>query len=977
VGFDAGGVRFWEMPELTGVGRLPMRTPCVPFPDETMARAGDREASPWFRRLDGRWKFLYLTSPDELPRDVADPALDVWGWDEIDVPGLWTMQGYDRPQYTNVQMPFPGPPPVPPADNPTGVYRTSFVLDAGWETRRTILSVGSAESALAVLCDGDLVGFSKDSRLAAELDLTPHLDPAREEHVLTLVVVKWSDASWIEDQDQWWHGGLGREVLLWSREETHLADVRLNANLDPDDLTVGTLDVRVEVGGPVVDGWRVDVTLEDVASDEAVLTDAGGPVPVERPPGGFTGQVVRRSHRLPGVPRWSSEDPHLFRAIVTLVDPGGRVVESTSVRVGFRRVEVKARELLINGRPVLIRGVNRHDFHPETGRVLGDDDLRADAVLMKQLGFNAVRTSHYPNDPRWLDVCDELGLYVIDEANVESHATIFTLCHDPRYLPAFVERGARMVRRDKCHPSVILWSLGNESGHGANQEAMAGWIRAYDPSRPLHYEAAIMFDLTKGRTVTDVVCPMYPTIERIVAWAENPVPGDERPLIMCEFSHAMGNSNGSLADYWDAIESHHGLQGGFIWEWWDHGLRQVLADGTVRSAYGGDFGDEPNDGGFCIDGVVWPDRTPKPALAEHQQLAAPVRFSWSDETRTAVSVESRRDFVGLDDLAVRAVLLVDGVGVAEADLVLPPVVPGATVVVPVPDGLLDAPDADAAGERSLLLLVDLADATAFAPAGHPVCFGQLELPATAPRIAPAGMVPSVPIEPELCLFRSPTDNDGTRPGVPAGNTPADEWIRLGLHELPLESVDGDLRTYAGGITHRCSIQDAGGVLVVHEEVIVPDEIDDLPRVGSVLSLPGRFEDVLFHGRGPHECYPDRKRGAALRRYETTVSAEYVPYVRPQEHGGHEDVRWIRLSDGSTELWFDFAETPLHVSVSHHSVAALTAATHDVELVPSGRTYLHIDIAHRGLGSASCGPDALDRYRIGAGRFRWTWSVTQT
>jgi beta-galactosidase len=968
VPFDVSAVRFWETPEITGIGRLPMRSPLLPYPDVDAARGGDREANPWFQRLDGRWRFRLVDSPDDVPADVADPDLDDAVWDEVDVPGLWTMQGYDRPQYTNVDMPFAGPPPVPPADNPTGCYRTRFTLRDGWDGRRTILSVGAAESALAVLVNDRLVGISKDARLAADFDITDHVHAG--DNVLACVVVKWSDATWIEDQDQWWHGGLPREVFLWSRDATYLGDVKLTAGLS-DDLADGALDVRVAVGGPVVDGWRVDVTVE-APDGEVVLDDAGGPVPVERPPGGFTGQVVRGSHRIPGARQWSSEEPTLYRVLVSLVDPDGRVREATSCRVGFRRVEIAHRELLVNGRPVLIRGVNRHDFHPVTGRVLTEADLRADVVLMKQLGFNAVRTSHYPNDPRFLDLCDELGLYVIDEANIESHATIFTLCHDPRYLSAWVERGARMVRRDKNHPSVILWSLGNESGHGLHHEAMAAWIRAYDPSRPLHYEAAIMFDLSKGRSVTDVVCPMYPTIDKIVDWAEHPIEGDERPLVMCEFSHAMGNSNGSLADYWDAIEAHHGLQGGFIWEWWDHGLRQVLPDGTTRSAYGGDFGDEPNDGGFCLDGVVWPDRTPKPALEEHRQLAAPLRFTWADETRTAITVENRRDFLTSDGLDVTGELLVDGEVVRSFALPVPPIGPGAVDDVVLPADLPDHGD----GERSLLLSITTATPTAFAPAGHPVGFGQLDLPTVGMRPRTRGRVPAIDVRPTLCLWRAPTDNDGTRPGRPSGGTPADRWKDLGLDDPTLVDDDGELRTYEGGIAHRCTVHEEDGALVVQEEVILPDRYADVPRVGSVLVLPGGFEEMRWFGPGPHETYPDRKRGAATRRWHSTVTEQYVPYIRPQEHGGHEDVRWLSLvSDDGTELRFDFDDTPLHVSVSHLSVGDLTAATHDVELVPRPETFLHIDAAHRGLGTASCGPDTLPRYRVGAGTFRWSWRVT--
>ena len=334
--------------------------------------------------------------------------------------------------------------------------------------------------------------------------------------------------------------------------------------------------------------------------------------------------VITWHLEVPGVARWSAERPDRYPLRVVLRDPAGAIAESMTVQIGFRRVEIKGLDLLVNGARVYIRGINRHDFDQRTGRVISPDSMRADLVLMKQFGFNAVRTSHYPNDPVFLDLTDELGLYVIGEADIESHAFQSTLCDDQRYLAAWVDRVSRMAMRDKNHPSVILWSLGNESGNGRNHEAAAGWLRRYDPSRPLHYEGAIRFDWTSDQDVTDITCPMYPPISAIVDHARSGL--QRHPLIMCEFSHAMGNSNGTLADYWDAIESTPGLQGGFIWEFWDHGLVQTLPDGRTRWAYGGDFGDEPNDGNFVLDGMVWPDRRPKPAMWEHKRLAAPVRI---------------------------------------------------------------------------------------------------------------------------------------------------------------------------------------------------------------------------------------------------------------------------------------------------------------------------------------------------------------
>ncbi len=633
------GVPPWADPPLLARGRLPMHA------------VAHRDRLP----LDGTWRFQLLHSPDDAPGDA---------WGEATVPGCWTMQvTWDHPIYTNVQMPFAGLPPRVPDENPTGIYERTFDLPVGWEDRRVVLHVGAAESVVLVGLNGHDAGLSKDSHLAAEFDLTALVRPGRNS--IRLTVVKWSDATYIEDQDQWWHGGLTRPVYLYATPLTHIADVSAIGGLAPVSLA-GTLHISATVewtAGPPQPGWTLVAVSEPLGLELAAPVPSG-PAPGHRshagwfagPPrrgeldvvaGGAAGtplspedtaarevvlEGVRRrigrvdvSAEVPGVTPWSAETPALYPLEIRLVDPSGAVVETAGLEVGFRTVEVRDNELLVNGRAILIRGVNRHDFDPRTGRVVTPEDMRADLVTMKRFGFNAVRTSHYPNDPAFLDLADEIGLYVVDEADIESHAFWGSLCDDPRYLGAWVDRVSRMVLRDRNHPSIIAWSLGNESGHGANHDAAAAWVRRTDPSRPLHYEGAIRLDWFADQAVTDITCPMYPPIDAIVAYASSG--RARRPLIMCEYSHAMGNSNGTLAEYWEAIEATPGLQGGFIWEWRDHGLVQELPDGSSRDAYGGDFGDEPNDGNFCIDGITFPDRSPKPALWEHRQLALPVRVA--------------------------------------------------------------------------------------------------------------------------------------------------------------------------------------------------------------------------------------------------------------------------------------------------------------------------------------------------------------
>ena len=941
---------WWEEPALTGVGRLPMRPPLV-----------DRDG-PWFRPLDGRWRFSFAARPDATPDGFPADDFDDVGWKEVDVPGCWTMQGYDRPIYTNYAMPFRTFPPDVPDDNPTGCYRTRFTVPDEWRDRRVVLHIGGAESALRVWVNGTEVGTSKDSRLEAEFDVTDQVRFGASS-VLAAEVVRWSDASFVEDQDQWWHAGIHREVFLYSTPRTFLGDVHATASLTPE-LTTGTLDLKVGVDfadAERADGWVVAARVEDERGHAVTEAEFRGPVPRSRATYRFGGHTVHLHAEVADIAPWSAESPTRYRLQVALLDPDGNLHDTATCSIGFRRVEIKGREFLVNGAAVLFRGVNRHDFDPDTGRVVTVEQMRADLVLMKQFGFNAVRTSHSPNDPRFYDLCDELGLYVVDEANIESHAFIFSLCDDPRYLNAWVDRGARMVQRDKNHPCIVMWSLGNESGYGAAHDALAAWIRRYDPSRPLHYEGAIFLDWNRAQTATDVLCPMYPEIADIVRWAER----DESPampLIMCEYSHAMGNSNGCLADYWDAIERLDGLQGGFIWEFWDHGLRQQLPDGTTRSAYGGDFGDTPNDLNFCIDGVVWPDRTPKPALYEHKYLACPVRLRASQGSlkRGVVRLRNVQHFADVSWLRARYEITVDGEVVQHGALRLPAMAPGATESVEIA-GL--NPEAAPGEEAYLTVSFETARALPWAPEGFVVGWQQLALPTRRKRRAPAtgggeraevdldtdnGLLTGMRIdghallttEPELSLWRAATDNDGLKLAPNQELKPLGRWRSWGLDHLT-RSVDRvRTKNTSDGTTMSVRAQYVGsdpeaivktnttylkardGSVTVTEDIRIPKQFEDLPRIGLVFEIPESLEHLVWLGRGPHESYPDRKRGAAFGRYESTVTDQYVPYVMPQEHGGHTDTRWFALHDGAGHGLQIIGETPFHFSASHFSAADL-------------------------------------------------------
>lgn len=650
-----GALPTYVAPECVSLNRLPMRATCYPYPSVALARGGEREKSPWFQLLNGPWRFRMADRPEDITVEDTSSETNRSAWAEVAVPGNWTLQGYGHPHYTNIQMPFPNEPPSVPAENPTGIYARHFDLPDSWRDRRIVIHFGGAESVLYVFVNGHAVGMGKDSRLPSEFDITRHVKFAGRNEVVA-VVVKWSDATFIEDQDQWWMGGLHREVYLYATSPVYIADVFATAALEKN-YRGGHFTAKIKLGFPEQPepGWKVEANLYDDQGKAAWSKPLAVEVPVGAPER-WPRLEAHLDAKVSQVRPWSAEAPHLYRLVVVLKNTAGKIVEVTSTRLGFRSIEICDRQLLVNGRRVMIKGVNRHDHHDTLGKALDRETMRLDAVTMKRCNVNAVRCSHYPNDPYWLDLCDELGLYVIDETNLEAHAFFHQLCRDRRYTTAFVDRAVRMVERDKNHSSVIAWSLGNESGFGPNHEAMAAWIRAYDPSRPLHYEPALyqhnvvskLKRYDHGYQATDIVCPMYASIEQIMAWAtDKSHPDRRRPLILCEYSHAMGNSNGSLADYWDAFEKHPGLQGGFIWEWIDHGIRQKTADGVEYWAYGGDFGDQPNDLNFVCDGLVWPDRRPHPGVEEFRYLAQPAKATAFDAKRGMLTIKNKQDFASL------------------------------------------------------------------------------------------------------------------------------------------------------------------------------------------------------------------------------------------------------------------------------------------------------------------------------------------
>ncbi|GGX00715.1 glycoside hydrolase family 2 TIM barrel-domain containing protein [Streptomyces chartreusis] len=962
-------LRPWEAPEVTSWGRLPLNA------------VGRRSGG---LPLDGDWRFQLLSAPD-APVGGA--------WTTAQVPGAWTLQGTsDLPQYTNVAMPFAEFPPHSPAANPTGVYEREVDVPAHWAGRRIVLQVGAAESVLLVHVDGRPAGISKDSHLAAEFDLTALVRPGARATV-RLTVVKWSDASHLEDQDQWWHGGITRSVLLYATDPLHLADVTVRAAYSGE-LRVDCL-VR-DTGGALPEGWYLTGDLDgqplaqDAEFDRANAED-------ERV-SDFLGEA-RLLAGVADVRTWNAETPELYGLTVRLHRRDGTVADTSRHRIGFRDVEVVGRDLLVNGERVFIRGVNRHDFHPLTGRTVSYDDMRADLVLLKRFGFNAVRTAHYPNDPALYDLADELGLYVVDEADIESHDHAHEIADDPRYLNAFVDRVSRMVLRDKNHPSVIVWSLGNESDYGANHDAAAGWLRRHDPTRPLQYEGAAKLGWADPDVASDIACPMYASLEACLAHA---LSGKQtKPLIQCEYSHAMGNSNGTLADHWAAIEATPGLQGGFIWEFWDHGILQCVSDGRPagrggaglydngvaapghRWAYGGDFGESIHDGAFIADGVVFPDRTPKPAMYEHREISAPLRIECF--RHEGIVLGNHQHFRGLDWLAGEWHLdLADGTTLT-APAVLPNLCPGETAAVPLP---FEVPRDG--GEAWLTLRVTVAEDQPWAPRGTVVCVPQVrlrgpavaEVPPVEGRIEVDGegllVHPLLTAAPTLSLWRAPTDNDELG-GM------ARRWRSWGLDTLVRKAVsvsedsgrvtvEAEYAGTTGVVRHRQVLTPVEGGVRVEEEAELPEAFDDVARVGTVFETVAGLDLLDWFGQGPWESYPDRSAGAPVGHHSVPVEELFTPYLRPQESGGRHGVRRFTLSAPDAGGLAVTLDEPRQISVTHYRAEDLASAGHHDELVPRPGCVVHIDAAHRGLGTASCGPDTSPSYLVAPGVHRWSWTL---
>ncbi len=988
----------WENPRLLHRSRQEPRATFVPFADAMSAMQGDRVQSPFFRLLNGDWKFAHVPDISRVPTGFYEAAFEDAGWAALPVPGCWQLHGYGIPVYTNVNYPFPVDPPYVPSENPLGLYRTTFPLPSDWSDKHISLVFEGVCSLFTVWVNGVEIGLSKGSHVPAEFDLTSAVTPG--ENLLAVQVHHWSDASYLEDQDMWRLNGIFRDVYLLARAPVSLRDVSIKTWVgDGEDLKVSREAVpgpdspfHLRVGAALPgasDGHSITAALYDAAGSEVQTFTLGE---------SWQAEVVTDSPK-----RWTAEDPYLYTLLVTLTGPDGEVIETLPFAVGFRDIRIAERQLFVNGSPIKLRGVNHHDTHPDRGYAMTREDMERDVRLMKQHNMNCVRTSHYPPDPYFLDLCDRYGLYVVDEADVETHgfgaaSHVKYISDDPLWEDAYVDRAVRMVARDKNHPSVIIWSLGNESGMGRNHEAMAAAIRALDSSRPIHYESA------GEHPVVDIVSVMYPSVAEVVRQGERT--DDPRPWYMCEYAHAMGNGPGSLKEYQEAIDTHPRLLGGCIWEWADHGLRRRTDDGQEWFAYGGDFGDQPNDGNFCIDGLCSPDRVPHPGLIEFKKIIEPVTLEVTDAPTGKIRLTNRQDHRSLDHLALHWQALRSAEVIDAGQMVLPhiPAHESAAITLPVelPPGTVETP-------TLLNVSLRLKEDAPWAPAGHEVAWGQAvsaehtQFAAPEKETAPLQVgdkeyfvtvtggdfsltldkihgqltawehrgVSLLADGPRLQVWRAPTDNDVHM---------AADWRKAGLNrlwhrtsraavtaqtaqvvELTVESVLGAYpippaftATYIYTVT-------SDGVLTITTQVTPLGTLPTLPRVGLTLQLPAGFTRFRWAGLGPHESYPDRKQSARFGVWSGTVSEQMEPYIRPQENGNKADTLWAEVTNDHGQ-GLRVSGVP-HVSALHFTAEDLTAAQHTFDLTPRAETVLNLDDAQGGLGSNSCGPGPLAEYLI--------------
>lgn len=986
----------WQNNQVLERNRLKPHATLIPYESERAADKENRMDTPYFHLLSGRWDFCFLNTEIETPDNFYGCDFDASDWDKITVPGCWQLFGYGIKNYTNVEYPFPVDPPYVPNESNVGCYRRYFEFKKS-KAQQNILVFDGVCSAFEVWINGEYVGFSQGSHLPSEFDVTEFLTDGQ--NLIAVKVYQQSWASYLEDQDMWRFNGIFRDVYILNKEITDVFDVFVKTKLDGE-YKDALLCADVKIQNP-----------DSGYSAEAKLIKDGQVIFEEEKP---CAEDIRFEKNVINPVKWTAETPELYALLITL-KRNGETTRVYKINVGFRSVEIKNRMLLINGVQVKLKGVNRHDSHPDFGYAVSRESMKQDVVLMKRNNINTVRTSHYPNDPYFIDLCDKYGLYVIDETDIETHGFCITgdfseISDSPEWTAAYTERAERMTERDKNHPSIIMWSLGNESGCGINQRAMGLWIKERDSSRPVHYEGATngMGRENMPEDFYDVVSRMYPSLEECDKLVAEKT---DKPLFLCEYIHAMGNGPGGAKEYQDYFYKNDCMIGGCVWEWADHGIPSP--EGYYK--YGGDFGDTPNSGNFCCDGLCFPDRKPHTGLIEYKSVIQPINAIAKDITNGVITLVNRYDFLNLSTLLCRWSLLEDGTPVKSGILTDLDVPPHGEKDIALPVGKSFSEDK----EYYININFSIKEDSAWAWQGHetaalqlPVKGGKKKLPEIVSdkvRLSESklyitasgadfeykfsritGTLVSMKwhgteyIEkgPVLSIYRPPTDNDNIQKAA---------WSEYGYdrlrHYVKESYVSGSKVIIEAQlaapflyplirVTYEYTIGNDGAVRLDTDVRVSPVkkncQLPYFPKMGLQLVMPEGFENVTWYGRGEHDNYPDKEQSAAVGVYSKNVDELFENHINPQENGNRGGIRKMNIALSNGFGMRILSDENFNFSARHYTDENMINAKHTNELIKLKETILNIDSMVSGVGTASCGPGVLEKYQVKpeSSRFRF-------
>jgi beta-galactosidase len=1015
----------WENPEVFQINREPARATFLPYADQASVLADDYGRSPWYFLLNGNWKFQWSPTPNQRPVDFYKPEFNVANWKEIKVPMNWELQGYGTPIYTNITYPFPKKTPyIDHADNPVGSYRRDFILTENWNGRRVYLHFEAGTSAMYVWVNGQKVGYTENTKSPAEFDVTNYVKKGK--NILAVEVYRWSDGSYMEDQDFWRLSGVDRDVYLYSTENLRIADFFARPELDKS-YKNGQLSVDVTLHNYFKAGKTgiVEAQLLD-ASGNQILTQT---LRIETPAEGIKQLSFSKGVSSPHI--WSNESPYLYSLVLTLKDNSGKFIESVGSKVGFRSVELKNGQLLVNGKAIYVKGVNIHEHNPVTGHYQDVETMMKDLKLMKQHNINAIRMSHYPNNIRLMKLCDQYGFYVVDEANIETHGmgsvpyfkdTVNHPAYRADWRGAHFDRTISLVERDKNHPSVILWSLGNECGNGQNFRDTYKWIKERDKTRLVQFEQA-SFD--ERNTNTDIICPMYPNIGRMKEYAARK--SVTRPFIMCEYAHAMGNSTGNFQEYWDIIKGSKNMQGGFIWDWVDQGFENTDENGKKFWAYGGDMNSQmyTNDENFCHNGLVWPDRKPKPGLNEVRKVYQDILFKSDAQSlqNGLVTVVNEFYYTNLDKYAFSYKLLKNGEVIKTGDFDVN-LAPESQKQVKLE---LPTLPAQSGVEYLLNVFAYTKIGTDLVTQGYEVAREQFKLgegkyfeqpEKSTAKIKVAESKDNIELEaagvyvgiskrsglmydykaygksyfvakPKPNFWRAPTDNDFGN-GMPHKLS---VWRAAGdntsVKNITVSEVDGQtivtanlmLKDVASDYQIVYSLCTDGSLSINVAYKAGTNLVPEMPRFGMIMSVPKAFENFSYYGRGPWENYSDRNTSTLLGIYESKVADQYVPYTRPQENGYKTDLRWLTLTDNNGKGIRVEGLQPICASALQNWPEdfdpGFTKKNQHINNIYPNRDaiILSVDLAQRGLGGDdSWGMYPHEKYLLKAKEYKYGYVI---